>query len=86
MAWQQADLAALGLTADRCREAVQFVDSDLRVSSGSDAAARVLLVAGFPYSVAGAIMLAPGVRTLAQAVYRWVAANRHRFKGDPVAP
>ena len=84
VAWQDADLAALGLTADQCRAAVQFVSRDMRVSGGSDAAARVLIVAGLPWSVAGRLMLVPGIRTVAQAAYRWVAANRHRFRGDPL--
>lgn len=86
VAWQDTDLHALGLTAEECKAAVRFVDADLRVSAGSDAAARVLIVAGFPWSAAGWLMLAPGIRTVAQAAYRWVAANRHRFKGDPIAP
>lgn len=64
-------------------QAVQFVDANGRISSGSNAAARVLIVAGFPYNVAGRLMLLPGVRTVSSAAYRWVARNRHRFKGDP---
>ena len=84
VAWQQADLATLGLTADQCSAAVQFVDRDLRVSGGSDAVARVLIVAGLPFSLAGRIMLLPVVRSISGAAYRWVANNRHRFKGDPL--
>lgn len=82
VAWQHTDLETLGLTAQQCATAVQFVDTQLRVSSGADAAARVLVVAGFPYSFAGRIMLLPGVRVITRAAYRWVAANRHRFRGD----
>lgn len=85
VAWQQADLAGLGLTANECRVAVQFVGQDMRTWSGSDAVARILIVTGFPYSIAGRCMLVPGFRAVAQACYRWVADNRHRFKGDPVA-
>jgi len=47
VAWQESDLALLGLTEEQCREAVQFVDAGGRVWSGSDAAAQVLKVAGF---------------------------------------
>lgn len=83
VAWQHADLEALCLTPEQCRTAVQFVDASLRVSAGADAAARVLIVAGFPYSLAGRFMLLPGIRSIARASYRWVANNRHRFKGDP---
>ena len=83
VAWQSTDLATFGLTEEQCRIAVQFVGADGRISSGADAAARVLIVAGFPYVVAGRIMLLPGVRSIARIAYRWVADNRHRFKGDP---
>lgn len=83
VAWQHADLVALGLTEQQCREAVQFVDASGRVWSGGDAAAQVLRVAGFPYSVAGGVMLLPVVKSIAQRAYKWVANNRHRFKGDP---
>lgn len=85
VAWQVTDLAALGLTAQQCSEAVQFVSRDMEVSGGSDAVARVLIVAGMPYSVAGRIMLLPVMRGAAGAAYRWVARNRHRFRGDSPA-
>lgn len=84
VAWQDADLAALGLTVEQCTVAVQFVDSELRTWSGSDAVARILIVAGVPFNLAGRAILLPGVRSIARAAYRWVADNRHRFKGDPV--
>ena len=84
VAFQHADLAALALTVEQCSEAVQFVGADRRTWSGSDAVAWILIVAGVPFNVAGRIMLMPGVRAVAAAAYRWVAANRHRFKGDPV--
>mgnify|MGYP006285680589 FL=1 len=83
IAWQSADLVSLGLTSDECKTAVQFVASGGRISSGAAAAARVLIVAGFPFSIAGRFMLLPGIRSIASAAYRWVANNRHRFKGDP---
>jgi len=76
VAWQQANLGELGLTPEQCNAAVQFVSADLRISSGSDAAARVLIVAGLPFNIAGFVMLLPGVRNIAQWAYRWVANNR----------
>lgn len=84
IAFQHADLGVLGVTAKQCSEAVQFVNADLHVWSGSDAVARTLIVAGLPFSVAGHILLLPGVRTVAASSYRWIAANRHRFRGDPI--
>lgn len=86
IAWQQANLGELGLTSEQCNAAVQFVGADLKIWSGSDAAARVLIVAGMPFNIAGLIMLAPGIRSIAQWAYRWVANNRRRFKGDPLPP
>ena len=85
VAWQTTDLTSLGLTETQCRDAVQFVSRGMKVSAGADAAARVMIVAGFPWALAGRIMLLPGVRSVARAVYRWVARNRRRFRGDPVA-
>ncbi len=84
IAYQSVDLLSFGLTADQCKEAVQFVSGRGEISSGSDAAARVLITAGFPYSIAGWVMLAPGVSHIAQYAYKWVANNRHRFSGDPL--
>lgn len=84
IAWQQADLKSLGLTEDSCRQSVQFVDEGMHVSRGSDAVARVLVVAGFPFAIAGRVMLLPFVRGICGAAYRWVADNRHRFRGDPL--
>ena len=86
VAWQHTDLAALGLTPEGCAHEVKFVAHDMSVSGGSDAVARILIVAGFPFSVAGRVMLLPGARRLSRFAYRWVADNRHRFRGDPVAP
>ena len=84
IAYQSADLFSLGLTAEQCKEAVQYVSSRGEISSGSDAAARVLIHAGFPYLIAGWAMLIPGVSTIAQSAYKWVANNRHWFSGDPL--
>lgn len=84
VSWQETDLGKFGVTEQQCREAVQYVDSQGRVWSGSDAAAQVLRVAGFPYSLAGRVMLWPLIRSVAQRTYAWVARNRHRFHGDPM--
>lgn len=83
VAWQESDLVSLGLTEEQCRAAVQFVDAGGRVWSGSDAAAQVLKVAGFPFSLLGRVMLLPLVRVIPRRMYKWVARNRHRFHGDP---
>lgn len=83
--FQTAPLAELGVSRDECAVAVQYVDKRGRVSGGSDAVARLFIGAGSLWFVPGWMMLAPGVRQIAQASYRWVARNRHRFKGSPTA-
>lgn len=83
VAYQSADLESFGLTREQCAQAVQYADRSGRVSSGADAVARVLVDAGLPWSPLGRLMLLPGIIHVARAAYRWVAANRRRFRGDP---
>lgn len=83
VAWQSIDLAAHGTTEEACREAVQHVGSDGRVRGGADAVARLLVEAGLPWVIVGRVMSLPGIIHAARAAYRWVARNRHRFRGDP---
>lgn len=84
-AYQHLDLAALGLTAAQCEQALQWVAADGRVSSAQDAVARLLLSGRVWQRPAGALLLVPGVNTLAGLAYRWVAANRHRLPGGTPA-
>lgn len=84
-AYQDADLGVLGLTAEQCDEALQWVASTGQVSSAQDAAARVLLAGRLPWRPVGALILVPGVNALAGLVYRWVARNRHRLPGGTPA-
>lgn len=81
--WQSLDLRLFGLTEEQCSTAVQYVDKRARVHAGADAVAHVLTDAGLPWSVPGRVMRVPGVIHLCRAAYRWVAANRSRFRGDP---
>ncbi|MGA8046763.1 MAG: DCC1-like thiol-disulfide oxidoreductase family protein [Dermatophilaceae bacterium] len=83
--WQTLDLTTLGLTPQQCDAAVQWVAGDGSVSSSQDAIARSLLAARAPVRPLGALILAPGVNTLAGVVYRWVAANRSRLPGGTPA-
>ena len=83
--WQTLDLGALGLTAQQCDAAVQWVAADGSVSSSQDAVARSLLAAHPALRPVGALILAPGVNALAGVVYRWVAANRSRLPGGTAA-
>ena len=85
VAWQFADLAALGVTADRAQQEVLWVDADGTVSGGAAAVARLLRAAGLPWSALGVLISLPPLRWVAPPVYRLVAANRHRLPGGTPA-
>lgn len=85
--WQSTDLAALGLTAERCSAALQWVGTPRagarRIRSGHLAVAALLRHAGGPWWILGAILATPPASWLAAGAYAWVARNRHRFRGVP---
>lgn len=83
--WQSLDLAALGLTPAACTEAVQWVAADGSVYAAERAVARALLASRWWVRPVGAALLAPGVREVTGAAYRWVAAHRHRLPGGTPA-
>lgn len=83
--YQFTDLAALGLTAEQCNLAVQYVDSQRRVQSGEDAVRAVLLASGTGWWLLGAFLGLPGIHWLSGVVYRWVARNRQRLPGGTAA-
>ena len=85
VAWQQADLAGYGLTEAQAAAAVQFVDASGRIASGHAAIAELLIARGGPARWCGRVLLLPGIRWLAQGIYRLVAANRHRLPGGTPA-
>jgi predicted DCC family thiol-disulfide oxidoreductase YuxK len=84
LAWQRADLPALGVSEADAATALQYVSGD-RIGGGSDAIAFFLLDSGRLLGLVGRGMLLPGVRAAAQAGYRLVAANRHRLPGGTPA-
>lgn len=75
VAYQSADLAALGLTREQCADAVQWVTRE-RIVSAHLAVAAALRHARAPWPLAGAMMSLPVVRGVAGATYRKVAARR----------
>jgi len=83
--YQFADLAALGLTAEQCNLAVQYVDRDRTRYSGEDAVREVLLASGKGWWIVGRLLGLPGIHWLSGVVYRWVARNRHRLPGGTAA-
>jgi predicted DCC family thiol-disulfide oxidoreductase YuxK len=83
--WQRLDLDELGLTAEECTEAVQWVDADGHVASGHAAVAATLR-AGHPvWRPVGALLVAPGFSWLAARLYSWVAAHRYALPGGTAA-
>lgn len=83
--WQVTDLAALGLRAEECAEAVQWVGAGGRRAAGPDAIAWLLAGSTRPWRALGRLLRLPAVRALAWPVYRWVARNRHRLPGGTPA-
>lgn len=75
---QRADLAALGLTAAACREAVQWVDAS-GVRAGHRAVARLLQSAQAPWRLMGYVVDAPVLRLVSRVTYAVVKANRSRL-------
>ncbi|MGC9667909.1 thiol-disulfide oxidoreductase DCC family protein [Planosporangium sp. 12N6] len=89
-AWQRLDLAALGLSDERCADAVQWVGADGEVAAGPSAIARLLRQAGgvsgrLVWRPAGAVLGTRPALAVAWPVYRWVARNRHRLPGGTAA-
>ncbi len=86
VAWQQADLAQMGLTTEQCQTAVQWVSEDSKQTlSAHKAVARVCKDAGGLITVVGWLMSMPVVSSMAGVVYRWVARNRQNMPGGTAA-
>ena len=83
--WQFTDLAALGTTEERARYEVLWVEPDGRTEGGAAAFAAWLRFRGGPYALVGRILAAPGVRSVAAIVYRFVARHRDRMPGGTPA-
>jgi predicted DCC family thiol-disulfide oxidoreductase YuxK len=85
VAWQQTDLAALGLAEEEAVAAVQWVEIDSTIRSGHEAVAAALGDIGGIWALAGRALLLPGVSPAAGGAYRLIAANRHRLPGGTPA-
>lgn len=83
--WQELDLAAVGLTAQDCDEAAQFLMADGSVRSGHEAIASAATHGAPGWRPVGHLLLAPGISWVAARTYRWVAAHRHRLPGGTAA-
>jgi predicted DCC family thiol-disulfide oxidoreductase YuxK len=88
--WQRLDLAELGLTADQCRAAVQWVGAGSEAGSGQRASGHAAIAAamrtGHPvWRPVGALLMAPGFSWLAARIYGWTADHRHALPGGTPA-
>ncbi|MBA0050842.1 DUF393 domain-containing protein [Streptomyces sp. AJS327] len=84
--WQLVDLADLGVSEERAAREVLWVTPPGTVYGGAQAVAKALLSAGGGWAVlGGALRGLPPLRWAAHAVYRLVAANRHRLPGGTPA-
>lgn len=83
--WQRLDLPGLGLTEEQCEQAVQWVGPDGAIASAEGAVGAALVHAGGVWRWLGRLLLAPGVRSVAGLVYRWVARNRSKLPGGTPA-
>jgi predicted DCC family thiol-disulfide oxidoreductase YuxK len=80
VAWQFADLGALGVSQQDAEAAVQWVDAR-GVAAGPVAIARLLCDAGSYWRVLGAVLGLRPVLWLAWPAYRMVARNRDKLPG-----
>lgn len=85
---QRADLAVLGVDAERSRREIPFLEPSgpgFRVSYGHQAIGRVLATGGPGWRLAGWLLRHPPVAWLARPVYALVARNRYRLPGGSQA-
>lgn len=82
---QTVNLEALGVSEAEAADSVRLVEPSGRVSHGSAALARLLVLSGPPWTLVGTVLMSPPVSVLGRAVYRIVAAVRHRLPGSTPA-
>jgi len=70
----------LGISPSELLESVRWLDSSGAVYSGAEAANAAVSVA-LGTRLPLMIYRVPGIRSLQEAVYRWVADHRYRFPG-----
>ncbi len=71
---------SVGLTRAQCEEAARAIEPSGRRLRGAAAVCAALAWAlGLP--VLGRICELPGIRSLAEAIYRWIATHRSRLPG-----
>lgn len=77
---EEGVLAAFpGVSLERCEQAMQYVRADGRVFEGAEAVVQAL--GRRPWGVVLKVYYVPGLRQLADALYRLVARYRFRIAG-----
>ena len=79
--WQSVDIEALGVSAEQCMSAVQWVSDGVVTASGGRAVCLTLATAPPPWPTLSRLMSLPGTAAIVDQVYRWVAKNRMRLPG-----
>lgn len=82
---QSLELDRLGLTAEQCATAVQWVSDDQDIRSGAAAITAMLREANGGWVLLGRGGDLPGIRSVAALTYRIIAKNRHRLPGASAA-
>jgi predicted DCC family thiol-disulfide oxidoreductase YuxK len=77
---QPGTLEILGIPADRLHDSSWWLDSTGAVYGGAEGI-NAALSAALGTRLPLRIYRLPGVRSVQEAVYRWVAAHRYRFPG-----
>ena len=85
VAHQKADLKVLGLTTEQCNQALQWVNSEGRIRSGSRAVAELLKTANGAWPVLGVLIDLPIILFFSSAIYKLIAKNRQHLPGGTVA-
>ena len=82
---QKAELKVLGLTTEQCNQALQWVNGEGRIRSGSRAVAELLKTANSAWPVLGVLIDLPIIRIISSATYKLVAKNRQHLPGGTAA-
>lgn len=75
--WQRGDLAGLGVSAEQCAEAVQWVGNG-RLASGPDALAAYLQSSTGAWRAAGRLLATPAAQQLTRPTYRRLVRHQVR--------
>jgi predicted DCC family thiol-disulfide oxidoreductase YuxK len=80
--WQAPGLLArAGLTAEQGAEAAWYIDERGQKHRGAAAINAAFTALGGVYVIPAFLYRIPGLKQLEDAVYAWVARNRHRMPG-----